>query len=281
VAAASAGLRSARVARVADQFGGERAASLRPAATWRDVLDIVDPGQIQVPATDTVLFRLKYAYAPFAGLTASPDASWVLPREAQAGGHDPAKQLIGCGPFIPDTLTPDVACDFKRNPSWFESSLPYLDAYDRAIVTNASQSPAQFSSGHLDEVSVAANDLDTTQKTNPKALLVKALPLETSVVAAFFPLGDPVSAFQDIRVRRALSMAVDRDALAKAVFGGHFVDSLIAAPTLGKWALAPDNLRSARPRRRQAAQSDSSLCNPHYTDSVRLVADRCHACVLP
>ena len=70
----------------------------------RGALDMIDPNQIQTPAPDTVVFKLTYPYAPFAKTMASPDSSWIFPREALAGTYDPAKQMIGSGPFIFDRL---------------------------------------------------------------------------------------------------------------------------------------------------------------------------------
>jgi peptide/nickel transport system substrate-binding protein len=217
----------------------------QPQKSLRGLLDMIDPNQIQTPAPDTVVFKLAYPYAPFAKLMASPDSSWILPREALAATYDPAKQAIGSGPFILGSSTPDVAFVFRRNPAWFEAGRPYLDVLNRPVILDRAQQLAQFSGGHLDEVLVAANDLDTMQRSNPRATLVKTLPAGNQVGAVYFPLGDASSAFQDIRVRRALSMAIDRDALGKAVFAGQYVVSAGAPPALGKWSLPLSQLDAA------------------------------------
>ena len=79
-------------------------------------LDMIDANQIEAPAADTVVFRLKYPYAPFKTTLASATYSWILPREATLGGYDPAKQMIGSGPFVLDSYTPDVAFVLKEEP---------------------------------------------------------------------------------------------------------------------------------------------------------------------
>jgi len=208
-----------------------------PQNTLRGLLGMIDPNQIETPAADTVVFRLTYPYAPFSHLMASPDSSWILPREGSAGDYDPAKVAIGSGPFTLTNATPDVAYVFHRNPGWFEAGRPYVDGLNRPIIVDATQQLAQFSGGHLDQVSVGANDLDTMQRNNPKAALIKTPPDGRFMCVVYFPLGDPTSAFQDIRVRRALSMAIDRDAIGKAVFANQYAISLIVPPSLGKWSV--------------------------------------------
>ena len=100
----------------------------------RGALGMIDPDQIEAPTADTVVFKLKYPYAPFAKTLASPVYSWVFPREASTGGYDPTKQMIGSGPFTLESHTPDVEYNLKRNPDWFEKGRPYIDALHFAII---------------------------------------------------------------------------------------------------------------------------------------------------
>ena len=222
----------------------QRALAL-PKNSFRGALDMIDRNQIQTPAADTVVFKLTYPYAPFAEKMASPDSSWIFPREALAGTYDPTKQMIGSGPFVFASGTPDVAFVFKRNPDWFEAGRPYIDTLNRPIILDAAQQLAQFSAGHLDEVNLGTNDLDAMQRSNPKATLIKGQPTGAQMGLVYFPLGDPGSVFQDIRVRRALSLALDRDAIGKTAFGNQYVISLMGPPSLGKWSLQLSQLDAA------------------------------------
>ena len=93
-----------------------------------------------------------------------------MPREAVAGAYDPAKKIIGSGPFLFDSYTPDVAIVFKKNPDYFEKGQPYVDAVKATIVPDAAQRMAQFTGGHLDWLNVAStNDVPTMTQSNPKA----------------------------------------------------------------------------------------------------------------
>ena len=208
---------------------------------------MIDGSQIQTPSVDTIVFKLKFPYSPFKSTLASPTYSWIFPREAPAGGYDPAKQMIGSGPFTFDSYTPDVAFSLKRNPDWFEKGRPYVDAIRWSIVPDPAQGRAQFSSGHLDVIGnidgspISVNDIDSLKHDNPKAAEVTTDP-GNGEQTIYLQTVDPASAFQDVRVRRAVSMAIDRDALAKAIYNNDAERQFYVYLWLGKWALKQSDM---------------------------------------
>ena len=206
----------------------------------RGSLDMVDPSQIATPDAQTVVFKLNYPYAPFTHTAAQPLYSYIQPKEALAGGYDPTKQVIGSGPWLWDTYTPDVAYSLKRNPDWFGEPAPYADSVRYAIIPDLSQQIAQFVGGNVDEIAVSPKDKDTVLKENPKAILAKGDP--STVYALVGQLGDPSSLWADVRVRHAFSMALNRDGIGAAVYSGDYVQQAVEPLSLGKWALKPSDL---------------------------------------
>jgi peptide/nickel transport system substrate-binding protein len=202
----------------------------------RSTIDMFDASQIQTPDRQTVVFKLAYPYAPFPKVLASAVYSWILPREVLSPGYDPAKLVIGSGPFLLDSAVPDVAYTYKRNPAWYEKGLPYLDGYKLAVIRDASQWLAQFTAGNLDEYIIADPfSLDAERQQNPKATIPKED--YSSANPIYFQLGEPNSQFLDVRVRRAFSMAIDRNAISKALYDGQS-DLLVYVPAyMGKWAV--------------------------------------------
>jgi peptide/nickel transport system substrate-binding protein len=206
----------------------------------RASLDMIDLAQLQTPDKQTVVFKLKYPYAPFAHTLASPTYSWIFPREGTTGGYNVDKQVIGSGPFIFESFTPDVALVYKRNPDWYGKPQPYVDGVHHAIIPDTAAALAQFTSGHLDYLEPAPNDVDTLQKSVPQATVVAQSPGPGSWV--FGQLGDPTSPWQDVRLRRAVSMAIDRDALGKTAWANKYVIQGMASRYLGKWALQVEDM---------------------------------------
>ncbi len=205
----------------------------------RGQLDMIDPSQITTPDKQTVVFKLNYQYAPFTKMIASASYAWIYPREVLSGSYDPAKTVIGSGPFLLDSVTPDVALVYKKNPTWFEQGLPYVDTIRVAIIPDANQLLAQFTTGNLDELLLDdPNSLDAAQRGTK----VPALKTENAVPhALFLNVGADGSPFQDIRVRRAFSMALDRDAIMKSVYNSQAEQVVLIPSYMGKWSLkVPD-----------------------------------------
>jgi peptide/nickel transport system substrate-binding protein len=208
----------------------------------RGIIAAIDPAQIETPSPDTVVFKLRYAYGPFHSML-SGTGSEILPREALSGGYDPTKTAIGSGPFAFQTYTPDVELVLKKFPNWVEQGQPYVETLHASVIPEASQQLAQFTAGHLDDFRPAPADLGTSRAQNPKAAVLKAA---TNTPYVFFGhLNHPASPYTDIRVRQALSMAVDRAALGKAIFNDEYSNNGVIAAALGKWALPPDQLGDA------------------------------------
>ena len=201
----------------------------------RGSLSMIDPSQIQTPAKDTVTFKLSYPYGPFKKTLGSAAYSLIFPREVLTGGYDPTKVVIGSGPFILDSFTPDVALVYKRNPDWVEPGEPYVDGMRLAIIPSAAQQLAQFTAGHLDEIFPDVQSLDTARQQNPRATVLSVPSGSPSCI--FFQLGDSSSAFRDIRLRQAFSMAIDRSAISRAIYAGQGKDTLFVPGFMGNWAL--------------------------------------------
>lgn len=215
--------------------------AMDPQNPARSGLDPIDATQVQTPAPDTIVFKLKYPIASFTSTMASPNYFFILPREALAGSYDLAKQVIGSGPFVFQSWTPDVGFVFKKNPDWFEKGRPYIDELHWNVLTDTHRMQAEFNAGHLDIMGdsdglpIPINDLPTIKKDNPKATLLRRDPSAGSLL--FVQLGDPSSAFQDIRLRRAVSMAIDRDAISKAIYNNDALPQFFAYLSLGAKAL--------------------------------------------
>ena len=210
-----------------------------PQNLGRANIPMIDPNQIDTPTKDTVAFKLKYAYSAFVKVLAF-STNPLYPREALAGSYDPSKVVIGSGPFLLDNYTPDVAVTFKKNPAWFVPGHPYIDSSRVAIVADSAQQLAQFTAGNLDIVTVATTNLDAAKRENPKAQAITVF--DKAAWEFYGHMNQPSSVFNDVRVRRAMSMAIDRDALGRSIMGNHYYIGGHLQPAYGKWAPALDQL---------------------------------------
>ncbi|GEM_PF-975185 len=215
--------------------------AVAPTSANRGNLSAIDPNQIQTPDKNTVIFKLNYPFAQFATLVASGIYGWIFPREIANDAYDPTKTIVGSGPFLFDSYTPDVAITYKRNANWYDKDRPYIDSIKYAIVPDPNQQAAQFTAGNLDVLgNIAQDNVPTLTKQNQNAdLIANWGPGDGQM---YFQWGEANSPMKDIRLRQALSLALDRNALAKVAFDGKAIPTFYAPQSFGKWALKLEQL---------------------------------------
>src|SRR5262249_23067477 len=143
----------------------------------------------------------------------------LFSREVLEEDGDLKKRMIGTGPFILKEHTRKVRLVLARNPDYFDKGRPYLDEYVILSTPDAATRLAAFRTAQNDILWVAsASEIDSVRKTNPAAVVQS----QKSVLAPFgLALAQDKPPFNDVRVRRAISMAIDRQKQVDTVFEGH------------------------------------------------------------
>jgi peptide/nickel transport system substrate-binding protein len=177
----------------------------------------------RVEAVDhyTVKFVLKEPFVWLVDVLANPISMWILPPEVvqQYGDLKKAEHAIGTGPFLLERYEPNVKTVFKRNPDYFRQGEPYIDGVEWLVIGDDSASLAMFRTKQLDAGpwhwwSVRMQDLEALKKTHPQVMVQEFL---SNVSHAVYMRNDQAP-FSDVRVRRAISHALDRQAIIDAVF---------------------------------------------------------------
>ena len=175
-----------------------------PRTTFVDKFEVIDP--------TTVKFTLKAPNAAFTDLLADANLLWIMPSEAD-GKFDPATKMIGSGPWIFESYQPNVSFQFKKNPDWYLSGFPLMDAVNMPIIPEYPSRLAQFLAGNLDTEGIVADDLVSTKQ---KIGSVQYYGEVSQLLSFFYFDNDPASPWQkDPRVRQAISMCLDRDTLTE------------------------------------------------------------------
>lgn len=191
---------------------------------------------LETPDPRTVVVRLAKPYAPILNLFANPQYLWIMPREV-SGGFDPARDQIGSGPWVFDQLQPDIEVRMSRNPNWFIQNRPHLDGIRAVIIPEVAQELAQFQAETLDYAVVPTENRPDIENSLPRAQWISYTPTTYTFISPQQREGSP---FRDERVRRALSMAIDRDAWSDLLYLSQGVKYLNAIPaSMGKWWLDP------------------------------------------
>ncbi len=170
-------------------------------------LDFV--AKAEFPDPQTAVFTLKAPNVAFLDALADTNLLWIMPVESD-GRFDPAKTAIGSGPWMLESYTPSVGHKWKKNPAWYETGFPLMDGVDVAIIPEYANRLTQFRAGNTDATGLAAADLIDLKQQNKDVILSGVLSRQASYI--YFD-SDPGSPWRDERVRQAVSMALDRDAL--------------------------------------------------------------------
>jgi peptide/nickel transport system substrate-binding protein len=208
----------------------------------RYAFDPVD--RVEVVDRYTVRFRLKEPFVWLLHMLASPWASWILARESldKHGDFKKPETAIGTGPFVLARYEPNVKTVFRRNPDYFRSGLPWVDGVDWLVMEDDAAGLAAYRTGQLDAGpwhfwTVRQTDMAAIKKSHPQLAYQDFLSTVTQVIY----MRSDKPPFNDVRVRGAISHAVDRQAIIDSVFLKGEPTPAVARG-LSEWSLRVDQL---------------------------------------
>jgi peptide/nickel transport system substrate-binding protein len=185
-----------------------------------DLVNSVNPNGSVISATapdkDTVVFKLAFPSVILVDYLADGFYFWVMPKESD-GGFNPDGSAHGAGPYILDEYLSGAHYKMSRNPKFWDAPRPYYDKMNWFIVPEQAAQIAQFEAKNLDigaGLTGITNDNVVDVKNRHPELIMYQLPIGNIVATSRFGYA-PNEPYRDVRVRRAISMAYDRDALAE------------------------------------------------------------------
>jgi peptide/nickel transport system substrate-binding protein len=131
---------------------------------------------------------------------------------------------IGTGPFILRDFIPGSSATLTRNPNYWghderypQNKLPYIDTVKHLHIPDDAEALAAMRAGKIDIIDcVPPVQAQEMRKTNPEILQILT-PLPPTI--SLDPRID-VAPFNDIRVRKAMQMAIDLPTIAKSYYQG-------------------------------------------------------------
>jgi peptide/nickel transport system substrate-binding protein len=191
------------------------------AASWQHIINppqgVLSPREshyvmvdtVEAPDPTTVVFHLKFATSAFLPALADP-YSWIYKKEIL--DKDPRwyeKNILGSGPFKFASYEIGQSIKGVRNPDYYHQGLPYLDGFTAIY---ADKQAVRVDAIRGDRAAIEFRGFPPSVRDE----LVKALGDKITVQTSDWNCGSFIEPnhkkkpFDDARVRRALTLAIDR-----------------------------------------------------------------------
>jgi 4-phytase/acid phosphatase/peptide/nickel transport system substrate-binding protein len=191
-----------------------------PANKCRCAFYVAFINDVQAPDELTVVFNLKDPSVNLPAIISPPGANFVVqsPTAWKTKGDDYNRNPVGTGPYIPKSWTAGDRMVLEKNPDYWNKGHPYLDRIVLKPLPDAQSRFASLQSGEADIVWDDEYDADNIMKAqkDPK-MKVHTYAGSGAQVYAF---NTKVAPFDDVRVRQALVMALDRKKMSQAITNG-------------------------------------------------------------
>ena len=185
---------------------------------------------ITTPDDYTVNFRTKAPFGPFLNYMAHGSAGIVSRAAVEKWGQDYSVHPVGTGPYKFEDFIAGERVVLARNDT-FWGGRPCFDQLIFRVIPDDGARAAALQTGELDSMApVSVNDVARLRQQ--KDLVIAPKPVITMMYIGFNLSKEP---FQDLRVRQALSMAIDRKGIVDKILDGFatVADSPMAKGTFG------------------------------------------------
>ncbi len=230
---------------------------------------------VEAPDATTVVFKLKF---PSASLLANLASPWNVIFPKKYLDQDPnyfKTHVIGSGPFKFKSYTRGSTFEGERNSSYFVKDRPYLDGYKFYISPETSVRAAAVRSGraYIEFRNLPDAEVDAIRKQLGDKVSVQETPMTGQWGIAINNTKKP---FDDVRVRRALTLAIDRYTMGKVLApltGLKFVGGLMRPGS--EWGMPPAELEKlpgfGRDIEKNRAEARKLLAEAGYPNGFKVV----------
>jgi ABC-type transport system substrate-binding protein len=192
------------------------------------------------PDPQTFRFSMAEIFVP--ALREMSNPTWAMVSKkvlAKLGNRSLTQIAYGAGPFMLDTFRGNERIALKKNPNYFISGRPYLDNYTIVVITENSSLLSAFKQGQHDICGAVLTKDEYDEFSKVDDYVTATAP------SLFYPCVHMkmVPPFDDVRVREAIDISIDREELINVIQGGEGnYNGPIQWPQF-QWALPQQELR--------------------------------------
>jgi peptide/nickel transport system substrate-binding protein len=202
---------------------------------------------VETPDPNTVVIKLSKPFAPLTAALADRAGMVLSPAAVAKLGANFSTAPVCVGPFKFASRVAQNSIKVVKDPLYYDAAKVHLDAIEYRIITDSSIRSANLKSGDAQVAdSLSTQDAPTLQKDSSMTVLQSdSLGYQglTINVANANGIGNPLKQLdtpiaKDPRVRQALGLSIDREALVKTIFNG--LNSVACSPVSPKSEFTSD-----------------------------------------
>ena len=230
---------------------------------------------VEAPDPTTVVFKLKFPSASLLGNLANP-MNVIFPKKYLDKDPNHFKNnVMGSGPFKFKSYVRGASFEGERNPDYFNKDRPYLDGYKFFISTETAVRAAAIRSGraYIEFRDLPLSEVDAIKKQLGDKVVVQETPF---VIQFGIVINNSVKPFSDIRVRKALSLGIDRYTASRVLYpltGLRDPGGLMRPGT--EWAMSQAELEKfpgfGRDDEKNRAEAKKLLAEAGYPNGFKVV----------
>lgn len=229
--------------------------------------------KIEAPDRYTVRITTRRPIATF--LESLADLSmYILPKHVADRGDDFTRVTIGSGPYKVGSFNPSGSSVFVKNPDYWQAGKPYVDRLEVLWGVDDSAKLASFVAGKNDLYTAAdRRQFEPVLKAKPGIEFVQR---RQDVGVGLLPKLDQPP-FNDIRIRKAVHLTVDRQDLNNALAFGEGTINPPGVPGFKTgWSIPQEELLQLpgyrKPKEEDLAEARRLLAEAGHTDGFKTTA---------
>ncbi|MBI2910429.1 MAG: ABC transporter substrate-binding protein [Chloroflexi bacterium] len=227
--------------------------------------------KIEAPNASTVKIVMKQAYVAFMPQFAT-DWFVIYPKHVVEAKGDMKKDIVGTGPFKFKSYSTGVTLELVKNPDYFMKGLPYLDGITHYIIRDGATRFSAFRTGRVKMTGhwapLTPSEAATVKAESPNLVLWKYAALQ----GPWYNVNSSRAPFNDVRVRQAASMALDRQTAIKVLGEGEAKLGTFIPP--GPWGLPEQDiikLPGYRQKDIDRAEAKKILAEAGHPDGFKMI----------
>jgi peptide/nickel transport system substrate-binding protein len=188
----------------------------------------------------TVRLNMSQPDATVLGYLAWNVYSYICPKGLYESS-DPRNKADGTGPFRVDEFVPNDHVTLSRNAAYWRSGFPHVDRVTMKVLADEQARVAALRSGAIDGATLTPDTVRSLQNDPNLTVLKGATAAFKEIEVAVKGTGKP---WDNVKVRQAMAMAIDRQDIIDKVYGGDAQFSSKIPPSYGKWPIPGSDLKS-------------------------------------